>query len=133
MSKELKPCPFCGYKQARLHDTLPMGNLFYVECEYCHADGGTADTREVAVKMWNKRTADWTRFTTVSGNGTITFTCETPEDDEDILVCDSHGRIWSDIFHDNGVECYLESGTEFTGGIYWKPLDESELPEGVTP
>lgn len=41
----------------------------------------------------------------------------TPDDGEEILV--SNGRyVWSDVWGNNGVECYLESGHELEG-VAW--------------
>lgn len=44
---------------------------------------------------------------------------QTPDDGEEILV--SNGRyVWSDVWGNNGVECYLESGHELEGVAWMK-------------
>ena len=50
---ELKPCPFCGSKEVYLDK--PDTHCFYVFCANCGVNGTTANTRERAVKAWNRR------------------------------------------------------------------------------
>ena len=67
--EELKPCPFCGgeaniikNEHPRLHRPIKNG-LYHVECCECNVMigydtdyGGQFDTKEEAIKAWNKRT-----------------------------------------------------------------------------
>ena len=71
MSKELKPCPFCGSDKLKLvkKKTKYKGHNAYVasiRCNSCHARGGTVinltipyavkeDVESVACERWNKR------------------------------------------------------------------------------
>ena len=61
----LKPCPFCGESSdvavvdlAHVHEGDCREDVVWeraVECQNCGAHGGTANTREGAVKSWNDR------------------------------------------------------------------------------
>lgn len=67
MSRELKPCPFCGgkaeqketYKYVGLGKSIPQ---YYVKCG--NSDCGlyvstcNRDTKEEAVKIWNRRVTE---------------------------------------------------------------------------
>lgn len=52
MSKNTKPCPFCGSDKIRLHSG-PCAN--YVYCENCLADGPFTEKSEEAWEKWNTR------------------------------------------------------------------------------
>lgn len=56
MSKELKPCPFCGSKNLRL-----TGNSWHwVQCNNCFAEIGGQESEEEAIEQWNRRVNDET-------------------------------------------------------------------------
>lgn len=74
MTKELKPCPFCGGEAAEDdnaqvyfdRDTLaevdydePDG--FWIECEECGAMTGEFETRQEAIEHWNTRVLEITQ------------------------------------------------------------------------
>ena len=53
---ELNVCPFCGGNAHLEFDdtyTKPFGH--YVECNKCAATSGSCDSKENAIKTWNKR------------------------------------------------------------------------------
>jgi len=56
---ELKPCPFCGSKSITVYiykgSLLP---LFSAECEECGCLLSGFDTKENAIKAWNRRKQD---------------------------------------------------------------------------
>lgn len=66
-SRELKPCPFCGYKHLHLQrqslaadmcpDETPENErvLWRIGCGQCGAEINSADTREQVVGIWNTR------------------------------------------------------------------------------
>nr|DAO05031.1 MAG TPA: restriction alleviation protein [Bacteriophage sp.] len=67
MSKELKPCPFCGGKASLNYERIPgedKGFWAQVICNVCHGrSGGTwagsYNTAErIEVKAWNRRAND---------------------------------------------------------------------------
>ena len=59
--KELKPCPFCGGKEAEIKSLIHLGIiLFNVMCEKCCATGGVGRTKEQAEEAWNRRANDGT-------------------------------------------------------------------------
>ena len=59
-NERFKPCPFCGSKDISLYEHEDFGGAFYVMCECCGANIGTAldniscDEEEI-VGLWNKR------------------------------------------------------------------------------
>ena len=57
MSKELKPCPFCGEKATiskRYHDAVKQ-EVYYVYCIKCGMQSGWSETEEKLRKTWNRR------------------------------------------------------------------------------
>ncbi len=69
---EVKKCPFCGtqgilcdngYEEPEIdYNTgayvgmdISEGDVFWVECDNCNAQGGYAETPEKAIENWNKR------------------------------------------------------------------------------
>ena len=53
--KELKPCPFCGWR------TIVDGGGFLshaCECNVCHAQTKNYKTWEEAIEAWNRRAGD---------------------------------------------------------------------------
>ena len=51
---ELKPCPFCGGKPVL--SSWELLNEYSVSCSECHAvPGDYEDTKEKAIKRWNRR------------------------------------------------------------------------------
>lgn len=64
MSKELKPCPFCGGKASLNYERIPGENKGFwaqVICNACHGrSGGTwagsySAAERIEVKAWNRR------------------------------------------------------------------------------
>lgn len=55
---ELAACPFCGWTETVMVDTVKGLYGFNVRCEnpQCHANGPEGHTREMAVRLWNTRT-----------------------------------------------------------------------------
>lgn len=59
---ELKPCPFCGSKQAFIvKNSLDESGFFYIECDNCHASSAWIKEKEENINVWNNRqpTIDW--------------------------------------------------------------------------
>lgn len=56
-SKNLKPCPFCGFHKDKVEKprSWQHDGWWYVYCRYCEARGAEADTEFVAKRMWNRR------------------------------------------------------------------------------
>ena len=52
MSDQLKPCPFCGSSMCQ---TYLAGESVYVRCNMCNSTSGEKNSREAAVKAWNRR------------------------------------------------------------------------------
>lgn len=60
MSKELKPCPFCGSKNVVLEN---KNGGYQVRCRFCGARGkytvvGLHGSRMEAINAWNRRSDD---------------------------------------------------------------------------
>ena len=63
MSKELKPCPFCGGEAKKQAHEVKGLRAIYVVCEKCGASSGIYKTRNPrvkdeenpAIKAWNRR------------------------------------------------------------------------------
>lgn len=55
MKDKLEPCPFCG--NTGVDDIVVVGSRAWITCNNCRTLGPEAETREEAVKLWNKRTA----------------------------------------------------------------------------
>lgn len=61
--KELKPCPFCGYKRPILRKIFAKNDgwrdRYSVLCNYdeggCGAEGGWRHYAEEAIMVWNRR------------------------------------------------------------------------------
>ncbi len=51
MSKEIKPCPFCGSKDL----IFSFHSMPWVHCCVCLVDGPVSDSLEGALDEWNKR------------------------------------------------------------------------------
>lgn len=58
MSKELKPCPFCGSRDVRVMQLSTMFR-FFCACNSCHATTGEYVFKEEAIKAWNRRPSPW--------------------------------------------------------------------------
>lgn len=57
MSKELKPCPFCGWETPFLSISLyGTERHYHVECGRCTSMGGHDISKDVAIEIWNNRT-----------------------------------------------------------------------------
>ena len=56
MSKENKPCPFCGIDDIHPSSrTKSFNQGFIVICGNCKAEGPLTETRQEALEKWNKR------------------------------------------------------------------------------
>lgn len=56
MSKELKPCPFCGCEEQEVKNDVGVGNkMFLVLCN-CGAETDYHQSEQGAVNHWNTRT-----------------------------------------------------------------------------
>ena len=59
MSKELKPCPFCGSKDIE-EGFEPIGGYGYIVCNAeksgCGATSGRYESYDEAAESWNRRT-----------------------------------------------------------------------------
>ena len=60
MSKELKPCPFCGGEAKLVKRKLkagfyPSGGTFYVHCKKCLIATQPRNKQEPVIEAWNKR------------------------------------------------------------------------------
>jgi Lar family restriction alleviation protein len=77
MSKELKPCPFCGNKEVGIFSDSDLGESdlgedesgqFTAVCSYniggCGASGSYEYTREEAAARWNTRTQPEYKYAT---------------------------------------------------------------------
>jgi Lar family restriction alleviation protein len=57
--EKLKPCPFCGKEGELFSHEAPLalggGTRYMVVCSRCFGRAGNADTRDGAIKMWNRR------------------------------------------------------------------------------
>lgn len=61
MSKELKPCPFCGGDASLIVKTffgLPEEDVYTVACNDCKSQSCYSDDRKETVKVWNTRPAE---------------------------------------------------------------------------
>lgn len=61
MSKELKPCPFCGGDASLIVKTffgLPEEDVYTVACNDCNSRSRYSDDRKETVKVWNTRHAE---------------------------------------------------------------------------
>ncbi len=63
--EELKPCPFCGGRGARidvtyefrmLHPSKTDNHFYIIECFNCHARTKACSTIDLAIEAWEKRT-----------------------------------------------------------------------------
>lgn len=54
----LEPCPFCGsYDVSRTSEFgIKSNELYWIDCQYCQAEGPTNHDRSVAIAAWNTRT-----------------------------------------------------------------------------
>lgn len=60
MLKELKPCPFCGFKSPKIElsrfSVVGLGKTYTVTCERCNGKSGSFFNRQTAIESWNRRT-----------------------------------------------------------------------------
>jgi Lar family restriction alleviation protein len=54
MTKDLKPCPFCGGEADVVEDEV--NNLVWCVCSTCGATGGVEGNNQDAIEVWNRRT-----------------------------------------------------------------------------
>lgn len=65
---ELKPCPFCGgkadyvYNSEAVEDAMGRKWAYTVVCGRCVTSSGLCFSKEQALKAWNKRINDKTKF-----------------------------------------------------------------------
>jgi hypothetical protein len=57
MTKELKPCPFCGGEAKLEGPGDGWGEFYKVSCPPCVSQSFTA-SRDVVIGEWNKRVSD---------------------------------------------------------------------------
>lgn len=63
VKEELKPCPFCGWKEPYLNTSL-YGTIggkerhYHVMCGHCTCLGGHDISEDVAIELWNRRVND---------------------------------------------------------------------------
>lgn len=55
MMRELKECPFCGWKDEILITADMYRRKFRVECENCGCAGPEGITRKEAMRLWDTR------------------------------------------------------------------------------
>ena len=59
LMEKLKPCPFCGKEGELFSHEAPQvlggGTRYMVVCSRCFERAGNVDTRDGAIKMWNRR------------------------------------------------------------------------------
>jgi Lar family restriction alleviation protein len=51
---ELKPCPFCGRSDIRMHKNSAE-DVWYVHCHGCGCSTGGAVVKDMAIETWNRR------------------------------------------------------------------------------
>jgi Lar family restriction alleviation protein len=60
--EQIKECPFCGSTDSRIHNHVVtnqftiVGLQWFVQCIDCHVEGPSEDSKEFAIKAWNKGT-----------------------------------------------------------------------------
>lgn len=62
MSKDLKPCPFCGSDKARIHtehDSDGFGVFISVKCYECRASSGSKFVTETCPQTFQEVRDDW--------------------------------------------------------------------------
>lgn len=53
---KLRPCPFCGNPNVVFgYDSAALFEHNYICCTNCGASSGNFETKEKAIKAWNKR------------------------------------------------------------------------------
>ncbi len=57
MTKELKPCPFCG-GEAKVENFEPWESLYWVGCKKCGSTGERSKSLAGAINAWNRRVSD---------------------------------------------------------------------------
>ena len=133
ISRQLKPCPFCGGTAIVDMDEYCYWD-WHAWCFNCGCDIGHYATEEEAIEEWNKRAeppADqWIpvtyRETTEEERECgiewkYILDCPLPDNDTEILVCTKAGSVWTDtFFNDDG--CYLDGGYDLTEIAAWQPL-----------
>lgn len=63
MDKEILTCPYCGSGQIRVQARGgEYGLFYYVQCLNCAARTKASSKLEVAVDLWNRRTAPETAW-----------------------------------------------------------------------
>lgn len=50
----LQKCPYCGNLRKSLWKSHHQRKKYSVECDYCHANAGSAYTRWGAFRLWNR-------------------------------------------------------------------------------
>ena len=55
MTKNLKPCPFCGSKKVIVYKDSINPKCCFVFCEGCRVNTADFDTKKEAIEAWNRR------------------------------------------------------------------------------
>ena len=56
MSKEIKPCPFCGSEDV---EVFPNYGRYFAACCDCGSEGPNKERKEEAIRKWNQRPYDF--------------------------------------------------------------------------
>ena len=118
---ELKPCPFCGSTDIKLHDEISHA----VWCQECFAEVPSIDI-ESAIKLWHTRPIEDALNARIAEleaeQRWIPVSERLPEVDQDVLVFDQRGDITIDYLvalNREGVAYYTNSDD---GAVCWMPL-----------
>lgn len=52
---KLKPCPFCGKKEAEVLPSGILEDFFAIHCTYCHVATRMFLGKKKAIRKWNTR------------------------------------------------------------------------------
>ena len=52
---ELKPCPFCGSNNVKIHIPYFAADCYMVQCYDCNCNTAVYESAENAAEAWNRR------------------------------------------------------------------------------